>query len=490
MNYLKAPVRLKDKKVLIMGLGTKDGGTGAALWAAKQGAKITITDMKDERYLKESLSKLKDIQINLNLGQHDRDDFISNDIVIKNPGIKRENPYLRIAEKHGKIIDSPEGIFSEIVLKPYIGVTGTKGKSSTTHIIEKLLVNMGIKTKAAGNNCISPLRFMGNEQPTFVMELSSWQLSEMALHRKSPHLACWLNFFPDHLKYYNTRQEYWLDKYNITKFQDQQDFIVLPFNTKQLSNIKTDAQKIFFSSAANIIDNHPHVKGCFIHKNIVVIKTGNDLIELMPLPDLSPLFQVPHYLNLLLAAISCVYFFVDNKIFASKINSIKQALKFIEGLPHRFEYIFSEKNIDIINDSAATTPQSVVLAIDAVKKEPLILIFGGGDDKNLSFEELAEKIIAKVKLIILFENDQPSDKIYSLLSKHKFSKDKIIMVKNMGEAVTTGGGFLFEKGAGTLLLSSGCSGYPFFQDLFVRGDLFKKCVNQFLLKNFSATRTE
>ena len=478
MKYLRAPINLKDKKVLIMGLGTKDGGVGAALWAAKQGARVTITDLNDKHYLTKSLAALNGISARYVLGLHDEKDFINNDIIIKNPGINRSNKFLQIAETYGKIIDSAEGIFSEIVSRPYIGVTGTKGKSFTTHLTEHLLNSLNIKAVAAGNNCVSPLRFVNEEQPHFVLELSSWQLKEMAIHKKSPHVACWLNFFPDHLNYYQDMQDYWIDKHNITKFQQENDFAILPLSDKKLRNCSTKARKVFFSLHA---DTNKLSNVCYVLHKRIVMRKDDQLVDIVACSELPPVYQAPHHLELLLAAVCCVNSFVDSSICFSNVRALKNAIHTFRGLPHRFEHIPNRIGITIINDSAATTPDSVIRALESIVQKPLVLLYGGGGMKNLSVSALAKKVIEHVTLLILFNNDEPSDELYEVLTDEKAIKEKvnINIVGNMEDAVHKGIDFLFGYGQGTLLFSPGCKGYPVYQDLFVRGNMFKQCVEKF-----------
>jgi UDP-N-acetylmuramoylalanine--D-glutamate ligase len=480
MNCVKAPVSVKGKKVLIMGLGTKDGGVGAALWAAKHGARVTVTDLNDGQYLEESITKLDGIPVKFVLGRHNEKDFIENDVVIKNPGIKRDNKYVRIAKAHGNIVDSAEGVFVELVARPYVGITGTKGKSFTTHLVEHIMNSIGLDAVAAGNNCVSPLRFINGDQPYFVLELSSWQLKDMAKHERSPHVACWLNFFSDHMNYYSNMQDYWFDKYNITRFQDDGDVIVVPLSDKKLYSIETKARKIFFSSGLHADGNDPHSvsEGCYVLRDVVIMEDRNQRFEIISRTDFANAFSVPHHRDLLLAATCCVYAFIGKEAFSENLPAIAQVLKTYKGLPHRYEYIPNAMNLTVINDSAATTPDSVICALDAVQQKPLVLLYGGGGLKNLPVDSLAKKITENVSLLILFKNDEPSNEMHELLTENAVSMDKarILRVDDMKDGVLEGIGFLHRHGQGTFLFSPGCKGYPVYQDLFVRGNLFKENI--------------
>lgn len=466
MSLIKSRKQLKNKKVLIMGLGTKDGGAGAALFAKKHGAIVTVTDKDSPYVLKKSIDEIQNMNITLKIGKHESIDFKNADIVIANPVISNNNKYLKTAKKASSIIDTPMGIFSEIVTEPYLGITGTKGKSYTTFLIEHMLKELGVNAIAAGNNCISPLRYVDDPDKRFVLELSSWQLKHMGRHKKSPHISCWLNFFPDHLNHYKNINDYWRDKLFITKNQKKEDFIVLPWKDKKLRNIDTKAKKIFFSdSPINSVDAE---EICFCEEGNIFFKTSRAKKFVEKHENLPPDLKIKHHLELLLAAICCM------KAYGFKIDEIKESFKNFKGIPHRFEFLGKREGINFINDSAATTPASVILALEAVKDFPLVTIFGGGDHKNLSYKKVAKMLKETSDKIILFNKDLASDKISPMLNNS--AKEKIIKVYNLEEAVKSGIEYLSHLKKGTLLLSPGCSGAPFYTDLFVRGKKFKEII--------------
>jgi UDP-N-acetylmuramoylalanine--D-glutamate ligase len=464
MKLIGPDTQIKNKRVLIMGLGTKDGGVGAAGWAVHRGAQVTVTDVEEAPVLTQSLKLLEGMPITYQLGGHDIEDFKKAEIVIRNPGIRRTHPLLQAAEDGGAIIESPVGILSELALKPYIGITGTKGKSYTTHLTQHMLHTAGRNAVAAGNNCVSPLRYINDADVLFVLELSSWELSEMRLHRRSPHIACWLNFFPDHLNYYDDMEQYWRDKRAITEHQTEKDILVLPYDDAALRAIGTKAERVFYT----IGDNRTAHDGCSVRNGQIVLTWRGEESVVAHVDSLSPAVSAPHHLPLLLASVCCA------NALSAPVPAIKEALRSFAGLPHRFEAFAEWQNIRFINDSAATTPQSVILAVKAVSHTPLVLIFGGGGHKKLPYEILIENGISATDRIILFENDSASDRFLDLFRGS--APANVIVVPEMKDAVVEGISFLQKSGGGTLLLSPGCSGAPRYQDLFVRGDLFKKCV--------------
>src|SRR3989344_6391525 len=204
-------------KVLIFGLGLNQGGVGAAKFFARQKIQVRVSDLKNKEALKPSLDQLKSYRIEYILGKHRYQDIDWADLIIKNPAIKPGNPYIKYATKKGKQVETDMGIFLQYV-KPsqIIGVTGTKGKSTTVSLIyEVLKKSKGVKLSHLEGGLRWHLLFAGNigksvldtipfikSDTLVVLELSSFQLQAFRKHRISPKWAIITNIFPDHLNYY------------------------------------------------------------------------------------------------------------------------------------------------------------------------------------------------------------------------------------------------------------------------------------------------
>ncbi len=479
---IKSLSDFKDKKVLIMGLGTKGGGVESARFAYEHGAKITITDLKDEESLRESLKLVKDIPKALVLGKHRETDFQNHDIIIKNPGIKDSNNYIQNALKNGKVVECPIGIFSELNNKQYIGITGTKGKSYTTGLTNHLLSFLGVNSVAAGNNCVSPLSYLGKAND-FVLEMSSWQLRELNKHKKSPNIACWLNFFEDHLNFYDDIDEYFDDKKNILKHQNIDDYCILPLNDNRIAGLTTKSKKVLFTSEElkdNDLPNYFAV--CFIKDGYITLNQNGDFYKLAPVNQLNTTLRVSHHFELVVASICTAYYYIKEFYINIELNEnlLLKALNSYNGLEHRFELLNTNSNFAVINDSAASTPESVMFAIESCDKLPITLIIGGGGHKNLSFEKLSHRLVQSNINVVLYRNDSTSEIILKLLSNLKY--DNYTIVDSLKEATSVGLKKAQDEN-GTLLLSSGCSGAPYFTDMFERGNLFKKYVNELIHGN-------
>ena len=210
-------MNFKGKKVLILGLGSLGGGVNIAKWLIKQKAYLRITDLKSESELKNSIKKLKKFKnIKFILGKHRKQDIKWAEIIIKNPAVKDNSPYILYAKNLNKKILTDISIFFSMFKGTTIGITGTKGKSTTTYLIYKILKNKFGNNVGYGGNIRKPILSCLNKKIA-VLELSSWQLRGLKLIKKSPNISILTNIFEDHLNYYKNFLEYAKDKFLISK---------------------------------------------------------------------------------------------------------------------------------------------------------------------------------------------------------------------------------------------------------------------------------
>lgn len=383
--------KLKDKKILILGFGREGQDTFRFLKKLFPKKKIGIADQKfDKNYLK----KIKDY-----------------DVVIKTPGI----PFKKIPRPGlGKITTQTE-IFFENCPGKIIGVTGTKGKSTTAFLISQVLK----KSRLVGNIGKPALSSLLKVKPNdvFIYELSSHQLYNL---KRSPHIAVLLNIYPEHLDYYRNFKEYVNAKANITKYQTKKDYLI--YNS-QNPLVKKIAQK---SKAKKI-----PIQG--------------------------------KYYQLDIAAAQAV-----GKIFK---KPVPKKFKF---LPHRLEFVGKFKGIKFYNDSLSTIPETTIEALDYFGDGVQTLILGGFN-RGLDFEKLAKRILkSKVKTLILFPTT--GKRIWQeikTVSRKRFS-GYYWFVDNMREAVKLA--YKHTEPGKICLLSPASPSFGVFKDYQERGDLFKKFV--------------
>ncbi|MES2059989.1 MAG: Mur ligase family protein, partial [Patescibacteria group bacterium] len=228
-NYLEF---FKGKKVTQMGLGLLGRGVGDVLFLAECGAEVLVTDIKTEGELKDSIDKLRGVAgITFKLGGHDLADFKDRDMILKSAGVPLDSIYIVEARKNSIPIYMGAALFTKLSSGIItIGITGTRGKSTTTHLIHHILKTDG-KTAHLGGNvrdvATLPMLKEVKEGDYAVLELDSWQLQGFEDMKISPNISVFTTFMDDHMNYYNgDREQYFKDKSSIYRYQSAGDTIV------------------------------------------------------------------------------------------------------------------------------------------------------------------------------------------------------------------------------------------------------------------------
>ncbi|MGZ3638033.1 MAG: Mur ligase family protein, partial [Ktedonobacterales bacterium] len=221
------PNALRGRRVLVMGLGLLGGGVAAARYAAEQGAaEVIATDLRDEQTLAPSIAKLQGLPIRYVLGRHEMADFERADVVVRNPGVRRDSPYLATAQAAGARVEMEIAWFFRACRGKIAGVTGTRGKSTTTTLLHHILTTAGINPLLGGNlGGIETLSLLPQISPDrwVVLELGNWMLEGLHPIRRSPHLAIFTNLLPDHLNSYDSMDDYGEAKSSIWRYQTAHD---------------------------------------------------------------------------------------------------------------------------------------------------------------------------------------------------------------------------------------------------------------------------
>jgi len=438
------------KKVLVMGLGRFGGGVDCAEFAARAGAKVIITDSAPSEKLSDSIEKLREFpDIEFHLGSHDAADFKQADIIIANPAVPDDNEFLEIARRNNKFITSQINIFFELCPAQIIGITGANGKSTTTAITAHLLRNAGIgDVWLSGNIGNQPLltildKIKAND--LVVLELSSFQLEQLAQIERAPKIALLTNLTPNHLDRHGTFENYCAAKENIFKYQNLND----TFPAVSIFNAEDKIAAEWFEKF-----NKDSGRIC------IRFSTG-DVSK-----DIRDSFTLPGQANLsnLAAAIAVSrYFGIDDE-------SIKKSLSEFKPLPHRLELVGEINGVSWYNDSIATTPQSAIAALEAFEQPKIII--AGGYDKNLPFDELGRKIAAGAKAAVLL--GQTAAKIASAIKLFPQAGTKIQIVNSLSEAVESAA--RLAAPGDVVLLSPACASYDMFDNFQQRGEQFCQLV--------------
>ncbi|HTX86874.1 MAG TPA: UDP-N-acetylmuramoyl-L-alanine--D-glutamate ligase [Candidatus Nanoarchaeia archaeon] len=467
-------------------IGNPPRPRGAATPPGEGNIHITVCDPKSAAELGDRLLEIKELarknklpEIILMTGK-DYDKHLADfDIIFRSPGYPLFNPNLLKAKKAGVEISSPMKSFFELCpSKNIIGVTGSKGKGTTSSLIYEIIKSAFAKASAdkggrttpspslgrrgiflGGNIGTAPFEFIDKIKPKdwVVLELSSFQLEDLEM---SPHIAVVTNLFKEHLapadphnpNYHRSMKDYWTAKANIFKYQKKNDWLVI---NEQLKNkkekIKNLGKIIYYGKSAlpnNLIGEHNR-------ENVA-------------------------------AAVAVA------KILKIKPEIIAKAVKNFKGLPHRLEFVAEINGVRYFDDSFATVPDVSVIALKSFgdmtytprpraarvhpSQEGNIILLAGGADKGSDFEKFAKEIRKKVKYLILFRG-KGTERLKEKL-KNKKEKIPIIEVNDMKRAVKIAEQ---ESELGDIvLLSAGCASFGCFKNYKERGDQFKKEVTSIL----------
>jgi UDP-N-acetylmuramoylalanine--D-glutamate ligase len=440
----------KDKKILVMGLGRFGGGVDVVKFACEQGAKVVVTDLAQKDELAESISQLKELNVTCHLGSHEQTDFEQADMIVANPAVPLNNKFLEISRKTGRKVTSQIELFFELCPAKIIGITGANGKSTTTSLTAHLLRSrFGDKVWLGGNIGNEPMLMIVGKikhDDIVVLELSSFQIEQLAQSDKAPQVALLTNLTPNHLDRYKTFENYCKAKELMFQHQklDKKNPAVSIFNnddevsSKWFEKYQKDAGRICMKFSA---DDVPA-----------------EICKAYGLPGRA-------YMANLAGAIAA------SKNFGVTDEQIIGCLPEFKALPHRLELVGEARGIRWYNDSKATTPESSIVALEAFESP---IIIAGGYDKHIPFDEFGAKIARKAKAAILI--GQTAHVIGNIIENHPYNKAQIRFAKTLEDAVNLADTIAVKGDA--VLLSPACASYDMFENYEQRGQIFIDLVNK------------
>ena len=450
---------IKGKKVMVVGLALS--GLAAAKLLSDAGAlKVVVTDSKKAPALENELQKLKKIARSEAVTGGNPEALITEDLalIVKSPGVPPNLPLFEKARACKVPLISEVELGYAFLKAPLVGVTGTNGKTTTTALICTMLQEAGFNPVAAAGNIGNPLSGLAegfSAQGMVVAELSSFQLNDIKSLR--PLVALVLNFAEDHLDYHLSLENYFRAKSRITENQKAADYLVLNAADK---NVKALGEK----SKATVLmfDQAPVEKGAGVAGGwITLFNPGHEPQKVCKANELK--LPGAHNLENALGAAAAAW------AAGADVWAIGRALKSFQAAAHRLELVAQSGGVDYINDSKGTNPGATIKALEAFAGRRIILI-AGGKDKNADFTELAVKVKAYVKKLILF--GETKDLLAAAVSKQGFKNYQLAadLTGAVQEARASA-----EKGA-VVLLSPACASWDMFKNFEERGNLFKELV--------------
>lgn len=438
-------------------LGWGINGVDAAKYLLSKGAAVTVLDRNADL----EVTEVNKDKIKLVVGEKYLENLKKYDYIFRTPAVYRYLPELVDAERRGIKITSTVKLFFDLCQGKIIGVTGTKGKGTTSTLIYEILKSAGKDTYLAGNIGDPILNLLAKltKKSIVVLELSSFQLIDLI---KSPHIGVVLNITLDHMDWHKGRTEYVRAKESIVSFQDAKDFAVInaDYSTSKRFEKLTRAKKYYFS-------RNKIVKGCYVNHGTIFLDINGKKIEIGRTGDL--LLRGEHNWENVTAAICSAY------LAGANLGSIKKTIYSFKGLEHRLELVKEVKGIKFYNDSFSTNPQTTIAAINSFS-EPMSIILGG-IDKGLEYNEMGKVIANKKNVENIILIGDIADIIYDSLLKANCTKTIIKMGKPTMRQIVAKCLEVTSKG-GVVVLSPATASFDMFPNYKERGNQFKKEVNK------------
>ncbi len=447
-----------------MGIGTRGGGIGVIRWLVEQGSLVTATDGKTAEQLGETMRELDGLPVRLVLGGHDESDFRKSgaDMVVRNPAIPRRAPLLELARREGVPVEMEMSLFFRASRAPIVGVTGTKGKTTTSTLIAHLLRDEFPGTVLAGNMGISALAQLGQLTPEapVVVELSSWQVESLIEHGLAPQVAVITNISPDHLNTYDDYDDYASTKLGLLTAQRAGETAIL----------NRDDERAWSGSrgtAASVIPFGLHDEGgpgAWLSGDTYVVRDADGELRVRR-PGGLPLAG-DHGARNALAALAV------GRALRVRDVVLRSALGEFAGVPHRMEEVGVIAGIRYINDTTATAPAAAISALTAF---PGLRIhwLGGGADKAVDLSELAATVVRDTHSIHLLDGSATARLSEAIIARGGRPHGPYQTIFN---AVLTAHRSALP--GDVVLLSPGCASFRLFRDEFDRGEQFRAAVRR------------
>ena len=435
----------RDKKITLMGLGLLGRGVGDAEFLAECGAELIVTDLKTKEQLADSLARLERFSnITYALGGHHLEDFQKCDMVLMAAGVPADSPYIQEARTHNIPVRMSGALFASLAQIPVIGVTGSRGKSTTTQLIYHTLTRAteGGTVHLGGNvRGVSNLQLLKNVEDgdVAVLELDSWQLQGFGEMDMSPHIAVFTSFLPDHMDYYkNDMDAYFDDKAHIFVHQEPGDVL-----------ITTPAVFVY-------IEAYAKRKGYTLTQE-VILTDSSDVPDEWSVP-----IRGSHNRANVALAIEAL------RATSLPEDLIKEGIESFSALPGRLEYLGEVKGVKIYNDNNATSPIATLAGLEAVAEDKNVVLIMGGSDKKLDMQPLLRALPQYTKEVILLPGTG-SDVVRPELPQ-------AIPADTLADAVTTA--FDRAESGDVILFSPAFASFGMFKNEYDRNDQFVALVRE------------
>ena len=438
-----------SEKVLVLGLSKS--GISAAKFLKEKGYNVYLTESKSDVDTTK-VEELRELGINVEYGEHSENFVSGSSFAITSPGIPPKAGIMqKLKEKNIPVISEIELAYRN-TKTPFIAITGTNGKTTTTALVSHIL-SRKYKAPFCGNIGVPPTSLLDENNDYLVCEISSYQAA-MTVDFK-PLISCWTNFTPDHIDWHEGLENYFNAKAKLFLDKQAPEYAILNAKDEKLLEFskKCTSSKVF------LFDTEDAPNACYIKDNAIWYKTGGWEERIIAL-DECPLVGHHNYQNIM-CGIICA------EIAGMKNEEIKKGIMTFKAPEHRLEKVRVMDGITFYNDSKATNPEASIVAIDSFNGVDAALILGGRD-KNTDLTQMCQSINKHIKTVFLI--GEAAQRFEENLRKNGFSN--IINAGSLEEAVDKA----IELKPDVVLLSPACASFDMFNSYEHRGEVFKEYV--------------
>lgn len=439
---------LKEKKVMILGFGREGISTYNLIRKYLKEQKLYIADKK-ENLIEENDFLKNDKNVEIIVGENYLENLEKYDIIIKTPGVSFKG--IDTSKFYNKIKSELELLLEFFKVKT-IGITGTKGKSTTSSLIYKVLKDQNIECMLLGNIGVPVFDYLDQikENMVLVLEMSSHQLEYM---EKSPNISILLNIFEEHLDHYESFEKYAKAKCNIYKYQRKSDYFFYNIDNKTLKRlVKDNFAKTYKVSLTDMQENDIYIKDDKIYFKDEIIYNKNEPRNLLG----------DYNLNNIMFVLGVA------KILKLDLSKATKSISEFKTLEHRLEYVGKYDDIDFYDNSIGTIPEATIEAVKALKNVNTLII--GGMDRNIDYTDFIKFIEASNVENIICMPKTGHDIAKKIINKQTFIVDTMQEAVKMAKKVT-------QKGE-ICLLSPAAASYGYFKNFEEKGNIYKELVKR------------
>jgi len=456
-------MELKDKRVLVVGLGKS--GVASALFLKAHGARVTVSDTKSGDELRNEIPSLLDHGITVETGGHGERTFRGQDLIVVSPGVPVDAPLLVQARAMGEAVIGEIELAAQFLPGPIVAITGSNGKTTTTTLAGEILAAGGLPTLVGGNIGIPAISLAerAKRETVIVLEVSSFQLETIQTFR--PKVAVVLNVTPDHLDRHRTFEAYVDAKARIFENQRGDDFAVLNEDDPTCVSMatRTRARVFWFSRQKEV------KQGAWVREGNILFRDGtgsqrSSQREIMLVSEI-PL-KGAHNLENVLAAVCA------GALMGCAPEKIRQAVRDFKAVEHRLEFVATIRGVDYYNDSKATNVDATIKALESFPANIHLIL--GGKDKGSDYSVLNELLRQRVKRV--YTIGAAAGKIESQIVSPKSGNVEVVHAETLENALRKANA-VAEPGD-VVLLAPACASFDQFKNYEQRGQVFKEIVGR------------